>query len=202
MDLLTAHKVATRQFDRRVRLIRDDQWANTTPCTEWTVRDLVNHLVYEQLWVPDLLAGKTVAEVGDAYDGDVLGADPVAAWSAASTAARDAWTAPGVRDRSVHLSYATVPADEYLWQIVVDLTVHAWDLARGIGDDDEMPNDLTGEVVAMVRQHRDELTGSGLFADPLETSACTDDLTELLALLGRARWKKFQPVAAADLLRR
>lgn len=195
MDLLTAHKVATRQFDNRVRLVRDTQWENATPCTEWTVRDLVTHLVYEQLWVPDLLAGKTVAEVGDTYDGDVLGNDPVAAWEAAATAAAAAWNQPGALERSVQLSYGTVPATEYLWQLVVDLTVHAWDLARGIDVDDEMPNDLASTVVEIVREHRDELTESGLMGTPLDTSACTDDLTELLAILGRARWKRtFQPV--------
>jgi uncharacterized protein (TIGR03086 family) len=196
MDLLTAHRVATRQFDNRVRLIRDAQWDNTTPCTEWTVRDLVKHLVYEQLWVPDLFAGKTIAEVGAAYDGDVLGNDPKGAWAAASTKARTAVTEPGALDRTVHLSYADTPASDYLEQLVVDLTVHSWDLARGINDDDEVPNDLAAFVADIVREHQQELTGSGLYGTPYDITACTDDLTELLARLGRARWQLFTPVCA------
>lgn len=196
MDLLTAHKVATRQFDNRVTLIREDQWDNSTPCREWSVRDLLRHIVGEQLWVPNLLAGSTIADVGAAYDGDVLGVEPAAAWASAATAASAAWNASGVLRRQVHLSFGTVPATEYLWQMVVDLTVHAWDLARGIGADDEIPNDLAAAVVMIVREHLHELNGSGLFDPPLDLSACSDDLTELLALLGRPRWEKFQPVSA------
>ena len=83
MDPLAAHRSALRQFDDRVQIIRDDQWNNATPDTEWDVTALVRHLVYEQLWVPELLAGRTIAEVGDALDGDILGDDPKAAWTAA-----------------------------------------------------------------------------------------------------------------------
>src|SRR6478609_10966461 len=87
MDLLAAHGAAMGEFDRRVMLIADDQWSNPTPDTEWTVRDLVEHLVGEQLWVPLLLGGSTIEEVGDRFDGDVLGDDPQAAARSASSAA-------------------------------------------------------------------------------------------------------------------
>ncbi len=195
MDLLTAHRTALRQFDNRVRLIRPDQWTNTTPDTEWTVRDLVSHLVYEQLWVPDLLAGRTIEEVGDRFDGDVLGDHPVAAWESASTAARAAFLGPGALDQTVHLSFGDTPAREYGWQMVIDLAVHAWDLARGISDDDALPNDLAGEVLIQVKLRESEYTASGLFAPPIDVSACTDDQSELLARLGRQRWKLFTPIA-------
>ena len=130
MDVLAAHRSALRQFDDRVQIIRDGQWHNPTPDTEWDVTDLVGHLVYEQLWVPPLLAGKTIAEVGDAFEGDVLGQDPKASWTAAAAAARAAFAEPGALERDVHLSFGDVPAPVYLWQMTVDLVVHAWDLAK------------------------------------------------------------------------
>jgi uncharacterized protein (TIGR03083 family) len=67
MDLIQAHGVAMTEFDRRVRQIAPDQWSLGTPCREWSVRDLVGHLVYEQLWAPELLAGCT-AEPRKAVD--------------------------------------------------------------------------------------------------------------------------------------
>ena len=78
---------AVAEFDARVRQIGDHQWQAATPDEDWTVRDLVNHLVGEDLWAPPLLAGSTIAEVGDRFEGDVLGAEPKAAWAAASAAA-------------------------------------------------------------------------------------------------------------------
>src|SRR5437016_8090991 len=112
------HSRALGEFDQRVRMVRPDQWGCATPCTDWQVRGLVNHLVYEQLWVPPLLDGKTVAEVGDRFEGDQLGDDPVKAWEEAAAAARAALVEPGALDRVVHLSYADRPANEYAMELV------------------------------------------------------------------------------------
>src|SRR3954453_13987808 len=101
MELLDAHGAAMHEFDQAIHQVRNDQWESPTPCTEWTVRDLVNHLVSEQLWAPHLLAGRTLEDVGDTYDGDVIGEDPLAAWERASQVARKAWLEPGVLDRRV-----------------------------------------------------------------------------------------------------
>lgn len=189
MELLDAHRSALHHFDLRVHAIHPTRWSSPTPDTDWTVRDLVNHLVSEQLWVPPLLAGSTIAEVGDAFDGDVLGTDPVATWTAASTAARAAWTEPGAVDRTVQLSFGPTPARVYLGQMVFDLTVHAWDLARAIGADENLPNDLVSFVLESSREEIAKAQGIGLFQPPVETDRCADDLTELLALTGRRPWK-------------
>ncbi|MET0168093.1 MAG: maleylpyruvate isomerase N-terminal domain-containing protein, partial [Vicinamibacterales bacterium] len=44
MDPFDAVDVAHAEFERRLRLVRADQWADPTPCSEWSVRDLVNHV--------------------------------------------------------------------------------------------------------------------------------------------------------------
>ena len=189
MDPLAAHRSAFRQFDDRVQLIQDNQWHNATPDTDWDVTDLVGHLVYEQLWVPPLLAGRTITDVGSAFDGDILGDDPKAAWATAAAAARAAFARPGALDNTVHLSFGDVPAPVYLWQMIVDLVVHAWDLAEGIGASDHMPNDLVTTALDQARPMATEFAGSDLFAPPIPVPGCTDDLTELLALLGRRRYR-------------
>src|SRR5262249_34088410 len=78
---------AKGEFGRRVDAIKDDQWSAPTPCTEWDVRTLVHHLTYEMVWAPPLFEGKTVADVGDRFEGDILGADPKKAWKDGSAAA-------------------------------------------------------------------------------------------------------------------
>ena len=60
------------------KAVKNDQWVDPTPCTEWSVRELVNHVVAEELWTAPLLRGKTIREVGSQFDGDVLGEDPLA----------------------------------------------------------------------------------------------------------------------------
>ena len=61
-----------------VQAIREDQWALPTPCTDWSVRDLVNHVVGEDAWTGPLVRGSTIEEVGDRFYGDLLGDESVA----------------------------------------------------------------------------------------------------------------------------
>ena len=58
---------SVHNFGRLVHRIAADQWGNDTPCSDWDVRALVNHLVNEALWVKPLLDGMTIAEVGDRF---------------------------------------------------------------------------------------------------------------------------------------
>ncbi|SFI57166.1 TIGR03086 family protein [Amycolatopsis sacchari] len=185
MNLLDAHGEALRTFDRTVHQVREDQWDAPTPCTEWTVRDLVNHLVSEQLWVPHLLAGQTLDEVGDRYDGDVLGADPVGAWEKSSAAAREAWTEPGATDRLVHLSYGEADATDYGWQMTLDLAVHAWDLARGIAAAQPIPEDVAEALLTTMGPQLESWQGTGIFAEAVPVPGSAPAAERLLGLTGR-----------------
>jgi uncharacterized protein (TIGR03086 family) len=185
MDLLDAHGQALDVFDRAVHKVGLTDWDSPTPCTEWTVRDLVNHLVVEQLWVPDLLAGHTIAEVGDKFDGDQLHDDPPQAWAAASDAARSAWLTPGAAEQTVHLSFGDTSAEEYGWQLTTDLAVHGWDLATALGADAGISDELATAVLRYVEPQLAAWSGSSMFADPVPVPADADPPTRLIALLGR-----------------
>lgn len=173
------------EFDHRVHLIRDDQWHAPTPCTEWDVRDLVNHLVYEQLWAPLLLNGATLEEVGDRFDGDQLGEDPITTWEASSGVARDAFARPGALDGIVHTSMGETTALEYTRQMTTDLAVHAWDLARGIGADEALDEDLVEALHEVWARRIDMLASSGVFAPPVGVPQEADTQARLLGVLGR-----------------
>src|ERR1700761_6093819 len=99
MDIPAMFGRSVAEFDARLGQVSDHQWREPTPDEDWTVRDLVNHVVGEDLWAPPLLAGSTIADVGDRFDGDVLGTDPKAAWAAAATQAVRAAEAGGAMDR-------------------------------------------------------------------------------------------------------
>ncbi|MDK1472495.1 TIGR03086 family metal-binding protein [Streptomyces sp. 549] len=185
MEQLEAFDRAHAEFDRRVRAVPDDRWTAPTPCTEWSVRDLVNHLTAEHLWAPPLLSGATLEEVGDRFDGDVLGDDPAAAWASASAASVPAFHRPGALDLPVHTSGGRSPAEEYAWQMTLDLAVHAWDLARGAGLDDRLDPELAAAVLEQVLPMADALQGTPMFAAPVPVPADAPAQDQLLGLLGR-----------------
>ncbi|GII78658.1 TIGR03086 family protein [Sphaerisporangium rufum] len=182
---LELHAMAMDEFGLRVSMIDEAHWDAPTPCADWTVRELVNHLVVEQLWVPPLLAGATVSDVGDRFDGDRLGGDPVGAWTDAAAAAQRALAEPGALDRDVRLSSGTVKARRYCMEMTADLAVHAWDLARGLGVDDRVDPVLMGEVLGYLAPMAGELEKSGLFGAPVPVPDDADPQTRTLALTGR-----------------
>ena len=176
---------SVREFDVRVQQIREDQWDNPTPCSEWSVRDLVNHLVYEDVWAPPLFAGKTVEEVGDRFEGDLVGDAPKEAWASARDAALEAVSRPGALEDTVHLSSRDVTGGEYLLELLNDHVIHAWDLARGIGADDKLDPELVELIYAGVASREDELKASGAFGEKVEAPEDADTQTKLLAVMGR-----------------
>ncbi|MFJ5234145.1 TIGR03086 family metal-binding protein [Kitasatospora sp. NPDC088391] len=184
-DLLALHARALEHFGDLVRAVPADGWQRPTPCADWTVRQLVGHLVSEQLWVPPLLSGASVAEVGDRFDGDVLGADPVAAWTAAAAAARAAFAGPGALERTVQLSYGPRRADGYAREMTVDAIVHAWDLAQGIGADTRIDPAAAEFALAELAPQAAGLASSGLFATPVPVPADAPAGDRLLGLVGR-----------------
>jgi len=185
MDIPAMFGRAVAEFDTRVRQIGDHQWQAATPDEDWSVRDLVSHLVGEDLWAPPLLAGSTIAEVGDRFEGDVLGSEPKAAWTAASAAAVRAVEADGAMDRIVHLSFGDFPGSEYTLQLFADHLIHAWDLARALGADEHLDEELVASCATWFKAVEEAYRGAGAIAAPPPVPGHADAQTVLLARFGR-----------------
>lgn len=181
------HDQALELFAHGVSHVRDDQWDASTPCSEWTVRDLVNHNATENWWASSLMQGRTVEEVGDRYEGDVLGGDAVAGFDASAVAARRAFRDPDALERTVHLSFGDVPGRLYLGQRTTDLVVHGWDLAVATGQDPGIDPDLARWAWETNEPFREMIEAADVFDDPVDVPDDADPQTKLLALLGRDR---------------
>jgi uncharacterized protein (TIGR03086 family) len=158
-------------------------WDRPTPCRDWSVRELVNHVAGEDLWTVPLVQGSTIEEVGDRFDGDVLGADPI---SKALDAARAAVAAVETRlpeGGTVHLSYGEERLEEYLCQLAADHLVHGWDLAVSIGAATRLDPDLVAEVAAWFAD-REEIYRSVGAVGP-RTGSYDDPQDDLIAGFGR-----------------
>jgi uncharacterized protein (TIGR03086 family) len=183
-DLVALFTRSIERFVDRVSQVDAGQWSTPTPCTEWDVRALVNHVTYEQLWAPHLLAGETVEQVGDRYDGVVLGTEPLATARAATATSVAAFAGTDL-DAIVHLSYADVPCREYLSQMLTDAEVHGWDLATAAGQDRTLDEAVVAAVLPVMREQESLIRASGMFGESQPVPDDADDATRLLALLGR-----------------
>jgi uncharacterized protein (TIGR03086 family) len=189
-DVQTMFTKAQQQFAARVGSIGQN-WAAPTPDSDWDVGALVDHLIDEQRWVAPLLRGhdleaaeKIVKGMASTRADTTLGADRVQEWQDAARAAGDAALEQDVLNRTVHLSRGETPAGDYLNEMVFDLTVHAWDLARALGVDAALPDDLVDYVFAVVQAYGD-LSSTGMFDKPVPTADDAPTLDRLIALTGR-----------------
>jgi uncharacterized protein (TIGR03086 family) len=179
------HQRACALFGERVHQVGDDQWNMPTPCSDWDVRTLVNHVTAENLWTPPLMKGSTVEEVGNRFDGDVLGSDPKGAWDGAARAALSAVQEEGAMERTVHLSFGDSPGREYAYQLFADHLIHSWDLARGVGADDSLDPELVDACAAWFAQVEDAYRAGGAIGPRPEIPEGADAQTRLLAMFGR-----------------
>ena len=187
-DLIGVHGRCGQQFAALVAGVRPGQWQDGTPCSQWDVRMLVHHLLYEQRWVPPLMEGLTIEHVGDRFEGDLMGGD-AAMWpgllASSIEQAHAAVARPGALDRTVHLSFGDASGREYVMQLTADLAIHAWDLARATGQDDMLDPGAVALLLPWTEANAELLTASGMFGPRIDAGPDAPDDVRLLGLLGR-----------------
>jgi uncharacterized protein (TIGR03086 family) len=141
-------------------------------------------MVYEVAWVPDLLEGKTVKEVGDKYEGDLLRDDPLAAWRDTSETAHVAIITADP-NKMVHLSRGDVPAENYISEVGSDVLLHTWDVAQAMLCNLKFDNQLVTAVYHSFVPKKDDLVKSGDYKDAIAVPKSADTQTKLLGLVGR-----------------
>jgi uncharacterized protein (TIGR03086 family) len=184
MALETTYRRSVEFWKGTVSEVSDD-WSKPTPCTDWDVRALVNHVVGEDRWTRPLVEGMTIAEVGDALDGDLLGENPK---GSAMAAADEALTAVAERlpaGGKVHLSYGEEDIAEYISQLVADHLIHGWDVAVATGQKRDLDPELVAAVAAWFRNREDMYRSGGAIAARPESDAGGSPQADLLIAFGR-----------------
>jgi uncharacterized protein (TIGR03086 family) len=184
MDAKTLFAKAIEQAAHCVAQTSPEDLTRPTPCSEWDLQALLNHLVYELLWVPELVKGKTVSEVGGKYDGDVLRSDFQASFKHAADAATMAVHQADLK-AIAHLSYGDVSMESYINEIADDVLIHSWDICQALNASLIFEREVCQAVYDNVYPRRQEFADSGLFGTPLEVAADAPLQSKLLALVGR-----------------
>jgi uncharacterized protein (TIGR03086 family) len=196
MDERKIFVIADQAIMDVINHIKPEQWEMSLP--EWfsvrqeqrglKLRAIISYHAYDEAWVPDTLAGKTIAEVGDShgqYGDDLLGDDPRGTYASLQAQAKRAVEGLEDLDQTVHLTYGDFPAREYLWHITVFRGLRSFELNRLIGADTAMPEELVRGLWQIVEPHAEEWRAIGIFGPKQPEPAGADLQTKLLALTGR-----------------
>jgi len=185
---LERFKSAQQAFGAVVSQVKDTGWTDPTPCTEWDVRALVNHVAGELFWATPMVDGKTIEEVGSELDGDLMGEDPQATWADSVRQSSRAFNAPGALDGEINSSMGPMPVRQYLSDLTCDLITHRWDLGEAVADSQRFTSDEMEQLRTMLGQltpMADQLVEGGYFAAAKPVSPDADEQTRILAAMGR-----------------
>ncbi len=152
--------LASAEFERVLRNVRQKQWERPTPCPEWNVRQLVNHMTRGNLNYVALSEGGTAADFLRMRDVDALGTDPVDAFVRSAAQCARAFGESGALQRILDYPLGRISGRQALTVRTTDSTIHTWDLAQALDVDAA----LRPELVSWISDHLDEI-----YADLAET---------------------------------
>ena len=184
MDVEAAYRRSVSGWMAAVEGV-DGNWTASTPCADWDVRQLVNHVVGEDRWTKPLVDGRTIAEVGNSLNGDLLGERPVAAAREAAEEAVTAVTARLPEAGLVHLSYREETIAQYILQLTADHLIHGWDLAVATGQDRDLDSEVVAVVSGWFADWEQRYRSSGIVAVRPESAQSGSAAAELLIAFGR-----------------
>ncbi|SEL83386.1 TIGR03086 family metal-binding protein [Rhodococcus maanshanensis] len=163
-----------------------DQWSAPTPCTGWSVRDVVNHVTAGNHLYASSLRGRPLPVTIVGAPPDLLGPDPAGSFRASADALVHAFALPGALDQQITLPMGQVPAVQALNMRVTEMLGHGWDLARASGQAPHYPDAVVEDQIAFSRALLPNLpAGRTPFAPSRPVPVDAPPLDRLAALLGR-----------------
>jgi uncharacterized protein (TIGR03086 family) len=158
VDRITMLQRAVDGANGVVGSVRADELTKPTPCTDWDVKALVDHMAR-------VLATFTAAIEGAEQPpeaADLLGGDLAASYARISQRAVDAWQIPGALERTVTIPLGEMPATVAINVMIADQLLHTWDLGKAVGRPHTMDEDLSAAVLAVMQQMlKPEFRGPG-----------------------------------------
>jgi len=182
-DLLAALDRALAGTGRLIAGIKGEQWSASTPCTDWDVRAVVDHLTAGHLYFAALVCDEPPDRSRAQHAGD-----GVAAYRSAAAALRAAFAQPGVLDRVYQASIGPAPGAVLVHVRIGELLVHGWDLARATGQAPDLPADLAAQELTLWQAQFGGSLGNGAglpFAPAQPVAPEAPAIDQLAAFAGR-----------------
>jgi uncharacterized protein (TIGR03086 family) len=188
MDSIVMINRVLGETNRIVDGIEPSQLDNPTPCADWTVRDVLNHITGgADMFAIAASEGKVPDEkLGQLMGGDNLGDDYKGAFKAASARASKAFEPEGILDKIITLPFGEMPAGAAVNIAIFDVTTHAWDLAKGTGQSTELDPEVLGVALDIAQQMlSDDYRASGMFGAPVSVPEDAPVQDRLAGFTGR-----------------
>lgn len=175
------------ETNRVVDGIEPSQLDNPTPCDEWTVRDVLNHITGGATMFAVCVRDGSMSDeqLGEVMVGDNLGSDYKGAFRAASAAALAAFDEPGAPDKIVNLPFGEMPAGVAINIAIFDVATHTWDLAKSTGQKMQLDPEVLDAAYGLAQAMIPDMRANGVVAEEVIIAADAPMEDRLAALTGR-----------------
>jgi uncharacterized protein (TIGR03086 family) len=174
------YRAIAEGFTVRLQGVGADGWTAATPCTDWTVKDLVGHVVDTHRRVLSTVKGNEPATVA-------ADADFASEWSSARDAIAAAVDDPTTATTVISGMFGEQPFESLVGRLLcTDTLVHTWDLARATGQDEHLDAALASSSMEFLGPIDDAIRRPGGFAAKIAPAPDADAATQLLNFCGRA----------------
>ncbi len=169
---------------RVVLRVRPEDLTKPTPCRDWDVRLLLNHIIGGNHMFAEVARGGRVEPSGEMED--YTRPNPGTNYVKSADAVLVAWAEPGALERLVHMPFGDIPGSAAVSIHFLDIVVHGWDLARATGQDTTIEPDLAAEALDISHGLLSpELRATGVFGPEVPISDDDPLHDRLVAFMGR-----------------
>jgi uncharacterized protein (TIGR03086 family) len=155
-----------------------------TPCAEFTVHDLINHMIVLGGAFAPMFRGEPVPEIAPP---SVYGWVPAKEFTATMNDLLAAVQSPGAMEREIDSPVGRMDGARFCGFVALDAVVHGWDLATAVGKSWNPPAEAVDAIDAFARVAiTEEVRSSGAFAGEAAAAADATPLERLIAFTGRA----------------
>jgi uncharacterized protein (TIGR03086 family) len=174
---------------RLVDAVQPDQWSAPTPCTDWNVSQLLNHVATGNVVFAGVADGSRPPGpvTPEERAVDRLGDDPAAGFRASGQRMHDAFLTPGFLDGKVETPMmGEQPGTTVVHMRINELLIHGWDLAHAIGHPVDLPDDLAEGALILWQTRLAGRPREGMpFGVPEPVADGAPAIDRLAAFLGR-----------------
>jgi uncharacterized protein (TIGR03086 family) len=182
--MLNELEAQLHQNTELIKSVREAHLSLPTPCPAFDVRTLINHMVQVNGYFGTVATGTTRSATSETFD--VIGDDPFGAHERSVETLMKVLRGPGLMDRAFDTGVVNVPASIAVQMMVVEVTVHGWDLATAIGSDASIDPELATRLLepAKLNDRRRRPDGDP-FGPAVEVPPTASPGDRLVAYLGR-----------------
>ena len=183
------YEAAAQGFRQTLSAVKADQMSSSTPCTEWSVQDLINHNIKVTAFAHGVLLENITTNPME-VEGPLPAEGAVAALDAGVARILELVKQSGSAEKHIETPFGHMTRVEFLMAPFLDLLVHRWDLAKGTGQSTTLDSGLVEVCFAAFEPQVDgmrtmEVGGKHIIGPAVQVAAGASTQDKLIGIMGR-----------------